>query len=52
MWVKADDMKDHFVGDGFKYHVPKYCKKKRKLEYLSMGLSEYDNPLLMFVTFK
>jgi len=32
--------------------VPKYPEKKKELEKLADSLSVFDNPVLMFVTFK
>lgn len=52
MWIEAKQLKDHVKSDDFKNNVSKYPEKKRKLEELAESLSEYDNPVLMFVTFK
>jgi hypothetical protein len=52
MWVNADELKAHVSSNDFKNNVPKYPEKKQKLEELANRLSESDNPVLMFVTFK
>jgi hypothetical protein len=52
MWVPANQLKDHVASDDFKNGIPKYPEKKRKLQELAASLTEYDNPVLMFVTFK
>ena len=51
MWVSADKLKDHVASDDFKNNVPKYPEKKKELEDLANKLTEFDNPVLMFVTF-
>lgn len=45
-------LKNHVYSDDFKNIMPKYPEKKKQLEGLAGSLSEYDNPVLMFVTFK
>jgi len=52
MWVPANQLKDHVASDDFNNGTAKYPEKKRKLEELAASLTEYDNPVLMFVTFK
>jgi hypothetical protein len=52
MWINAEELKTHVASDDFKNNVPKYPEKKRKLEELANSLTELDNPVLMFVTFK
>jgi hypothetical protein len=52
MWVNAEELKNHIASDDFKNCVPKFPEKKRKLEELANKLSTFDNPILMFVTFK
>jgi hypothetical protein len=52
MWVPAKELKAHIASDDFKNGAAKYPEKKRKLEELAENLSEYDNPVLMFVTFR
>lgn len=52
MWITAHDLKAHVASDDFKKGTSKYPEKKRKLEQLAAGLSDYDNPVLMFVTLK
>jgi len=52
MWIDAKQLKDHVAGNDFKNSVPKYPEKKKALEKLANSLTEFDNPVLMFVTFK
>lgn len=52
MCIEAKQFKDHVESDDFKNGTAKYPEKKRKLEEFAESLSEYDNPVLMFVTFK
>lgn len=52
MWITAHDLKAHVASDEFKKGTSRYPEKKRKLEQLAAGLSDYDNPVLMFVTLK
>jgi hypothetical protein len=52
MWVTPDKLKAHVACDDFKNNVPKYPEKKKQLEEFANSLSETDNPVLMFVTFK
>jgi hypothetical protein len=52
MWIEAKRLKEHVASDDFKNNVPKYPEKKKELEKLANSLSELDNPVLMFVTFK
>jgi hypothetical protein len=52
MWIEAKQLKDHIASDDFRKNVPKYPEKKKMLEKLANSLSEFDNPVLMFVTFK
>ena len=52
MLVKADELRDHVASDDFKNGSTKYPEKKRKLQELAESLTEYDNPVLMFVTFR
>jgi hypothetical protein len=52
MWIEAKQFKDHIASDDFKNNFPKYPEKKKELEKLSNSLSVFDNPVLMFVTFK
>lgn len=51
MWFDAKQLKDHTSSDDFKDVTPKYPDKKKALEYLAKTLTEFDNPVLMFVTF-
>jgi len=51
MWVDAKQLKEHVASDDFKNNNPKYPEKKEELEKLAGGLTEFDNPVLMFVTF-
>ena len=50
--MEAKNFKEHITSDDFKNNIPKYPEKKRQLEELANSLSEFDNPVLMFVTFK
>ena len=52
MWVTAKGLKEHVVSDDFKNFLPIYPEKKKELEALANSLSEFDNPVLIFVTFK
>jgi hypothetical protein len=52
MYTAAKDLKDHVASDDFKKNVAKFPEKKKKLEELANSLTEFDNPILMFVTFK
>ena len=49
--IEAKQLKDHVESNDFKDIVPKYPKKKKQLEELAKSLTEFDNPVLMFVTF-
>jgi len=51
-WIEAKELKDHVASDDFSNNIPKYPEKKKDLEELANSLSEFDNPVLMFVTFK
>jgi hypothetical protein len=51
MWIEAKQLKDHVASDDFKNNIPKNPEKKNELENLAGSLSEFDNPVLMFVTF-
>lgn len=52
MWIEAKHLKDHVASNDFKNNVPKYPEKKKELEELANKLTLFDNPVLMFVTFK
>ena len=52
MKIDAKKLKEHIASDDFKNGIPKYPDKKKKLEQLAESLTEYDNPVLIFVTFK
>jgi len=52
MWIKASELKDHIESDDFKNNVAKYPEKKNQLKELGNTLSAFDNPVLMFLTFK
>ena len=52
MTVLVKDLKAHVASDDFKKTVPKYPEKKKELEKLTGRLSEFDNPVIMLVTFK
>jgi hypothetical protein len=52
MWIEAKQFKDHVNNVDFINNNPKYPERKKQLEELANSLSEFDNPVLMFVTFK
>jgi hypothetical protein len=52
MWIEAKQIKDHVTSNDFINNVPKYPEKKKKLEKLANKLTEFDNPVLMLVTFR
>jgi hypothetical protein len=52
MWLNAKELKDHISSQDFKENIPKYPEKKKELEVMTNKLTEFDNPVLMFVTFK
>jgi len=52
MTVSAMDLKNHIASDDFKNNIPVYPQKKAMLEEFANNLSEFDNPVLMFVTLK
>ena len=52
MSIEAKQLKDHVASADFKNTVPKYPEKKQQLEERANILTEFDNPVLMFVTFK
>jgi hypothetical protein len=52
MWIESKQLKEHVASDDFKNGIPKYPEKKKELEILANSLSEFDNPVFMFVTFK
>lgn len=52
MWIESKQLKEHIASDDFKNDSPKYPEKKKELETFANSLSEFDNPVLMFVTFK
>jgi hypothetical protein len=51
MWIDAVKLKNHVQSDDFKNLKPKYPEKKKALENLASKLTEYDNAVLVFVTF-
>lgn len=50
MSVETKQLKDHIASDDFKNTIAKYPGKKQQLEELANRITEYDNPVLMFVT--
>jgi hypothetical protein len=52
MTVSTKELKDHIASNDFKTNLPKYPEKKKQLEEFADSLSEFDNPVLMFVTLK
>lgn len=51
MFLTATDLKNYLNSNDFKTSVCKYPEKKKELQKLGNGLTEFDNPVLMFVTF-
>jgi len=51
MWIDAKQLIEHVASDDFKNNSPNFPEKKKELEKLVNGLNEFDNPILMFVTF-
>jgi len=52
MMVSAKELKYHIASDDFKNTIPKFSQRKKQLEELANNLTEFDNPILMLVTFK
>jgi hypothetical protein len=52
MWIDAKSLKEHIASRDFKSSTSKYENKKKELEEFSKKISEFDNPILMEVTFK
>ena len=52
MLLDAKKFKDHINSGDFKNSTPKYPEKKIRLEELSEKISEMNNSIMMFVTFK
>jgi hypothetical protein len=52
MDIRFNQLTEHIASDDFKNNVPKYPEKKKELESFVNNLIDYDNPVLMFVTFK
>ena len=52
MFLDAKKFKDHMNSEDFKNSTPKYSDKKIQLEEFSGKISEMDNSIMMFVTFK
>lgn len=52
MFIDSKKFKDHIDSEDFKNSAPKYLEKKIRLEKLSEKISEMDNSIMMFVTFK
>lgn len=52
MYISVKDLKNHIASEDFKKNIPKYPEKKKQLELLIGSFSEFDNPVLMIVTFK
>lgn len=52
MIIEAKQLKDYANSNDFKNNVPKYPEKKKQFEGLAKSLNEFDNPVLMLVTFK
>jgi hypothetical protein len=52
MWVRAEDFINHIASDDFENSSPKYPEKKKQLKEFSNKVTMFDNPILMYVTFK
>lgn len=52
MWIDPKQLKEHVASNDFKKNTPKYPEKKKELEKLASTLTDFDNPILMLVTFK
>lgn len=52
MWIKAEDFLNHISSDDFKNSLPKNSEKKKQLEEFATKVTMFDNPILMYVTFK
>jgi hypothetical protein len=52
MWLYPRELIDHIKSDYFIGTNPKDLEKKKELEVMVNKLNEFDNPVLMFVTFK
>jgi hypothetical protein len=51
MQIDAKMLKDHIASSDFRESNPKYPEKKEELERLANSLTEFDNTILMLVTF-
>ena len=52
MWIDAKKLKEHISSADFKNNSSKFPEKKKELERLANKISDYDNPVLMEVTFR
>jgi hypothetical protein len=52
MWVTSFDLKMHVQSNDFKNNIPKYPEKKKLLQEIADSLTYFDNPVMMYVTFK
>jgi transposase-like protein len=52
MIIEAKQLKDYLKSSDFKNNNPKFPDKKKQLEELGNKLTEFDNPILVLVTFK
>jgi hypothetical protein len=52
MWVTSFDLKMHIQSNDFKNNNPEHPEKKKELQETADKLTYYDNPVIMFVTFK
>jgi len=52
MWIKAEDFLNHISSDDFKNSNPKDPEKKKQLKEFANNVTMFDNPILMYVTFK
>lgn len=52
MWINAEAFLNHISSNDFKNSNPKDPQKKKQLEELAKKVTMFDNPILMYVTFK
>jgi hypothetical protein len=52
MWINAEDFLNHISSDDFKNSSPKDPEKKKQLEEFATKVTMFDNPILMYMTFK
>jgi hypothetical protein len=52
MSISAKQLREYVASKEFQTNNPKYMERKQDLIELANNLTDYDNPVLMFVTFK